>query len=165
MINTTRWNRWRYSLYAPVYDVVAERAFRRPRRQALAQVRWQSGMRVLLVGAGTGLDLPWLPRDIEVHASDLCPAMVKRLKVRANHLGVDVEARAMDAEQLDYPDGYFDVVVMHLILAVMPQPDRGLAEIIIGKQRNGPTGSFKLKFSGEYSRFDNLVGEVIESFE
>ncbi|MBY5929550.1 class I SAM-dependent methyltransferase [Halomonas denitrificans] len=128
MINTTRWNRWRYSLYAPVYDVVAERAFRRPRRQALAQVRWQSGMRVLLVGAGTGLDLPWLPRDIEVHASDLCPAMVKRLKVRANHLGVDVEARAMDAEQLDYPDGYFDVVVMHLILAVMPQPDRGLAE-------------------------------------
>lgn len=44
-------------------------------------------------------------------------------------------------------------------------PDRGLAEIIIGKQRNGPTGSFKLKFSGEYSRFDNLAGEVIESFE
>ena len=44
-------------------------------------------------------------------------------------------------------------------------PDRGLAEIIIGKQRNGPTGSFKLKFSGEYSRFDNLVGEAIESFE
>lgn len=36
-------------------------------------------------------------------------------------------------------------------------PDKGLAEIIIGKQRNGPTGMVKLKFFGEYSRFDSLA--------
>ncbi len=34
----------------------------------------------------------------------------------------------MDAADLDYPDRHFDVVVMHLILAVMPAPERGLAE-------------------------------------
>ncbi len=44
-------------------------------------------------------------------------------------------------------------------------PDKGLAEIIIGKQRNGPTGSFKLKFFGEYTRFDNLAHESVGSFE
>ncbi len=44
-------------------------------------------------------------------------------------------------------------------------PDKGLAEIIIGKQRNGPTGSFKLKFFGEYTRFDNLAHDSIGSFE
>ena len=44
-------------------------------------------------------------------------------------------------------------------------PDKGLAEIIIGKQRNGPTGSFKLKFFGEYTRFDNLSHDNIGSFE
>ncbi|MDQ3287613.1 MAG: replicative DNA helicase [Pseudomonadota bacterium] len=44
-------------------------------------------------------------------------------------------------------------------------PDKGLAEIIIGKQRNGPTGSFKLKFFGEYTRFDNLSHDSIGSFE
>ena len=44
-------------------------------------------------------------------------------------------------------------------------PDKGLAEIIIGKQRNGPTGSFKLKFFGEYTRFDNLANDAIGSFE
>jgi replicative DNA helicase len=44
-------------------------------------------------------------------------------------------------------------------------PDKGLAEIIIGKQRNGPTGSFKLKFFGEYTRFDNLAFDSIGSFE
>ena len=44
-------------------------------------------------------------------------------------------------------------------------PDKGLAEIIIGKQRNGPTGSFKLKFFGEYTRFDNLSHDSVGSFE
>ena len=44
-------------------------------------------------------------------------------------------------------------------------PDKGLAEVIIGKQRSGPTGSFKLKFFGEYTRFDNLSHDSIGSFE
>lgn len=44
-------------------------------------------------------------------------------------------------------------------------PDKGLAEIIIGKQRSGPTGSIKLKFFGEYTRFDNLSHDSIGSFE
>ncbi|MCL7941869.1 class I SAM-dependent methyltransferase [Halomonas sp. ATCH28] len=128
MFNTTAWNRIRYGLYAPVYDLVADRAFRGPRRMALGQVTWQPGMRVLLVGAGTGLDLPWLPRDIELHATDLSRSMVKRLRQRADALGRDVQAEVMDAERLAYPDDHFDVVVMHLILAVMPAPARGLAE-------------------------------------
>ncbi|MDW7746648.1 class I SAM-dependent methyltransferase [Halomonas sp.] len=128
MFNTTAWNRIRYGLYAPVYDLVAGRAFRGARRTALGQVTWQPGMRVLLVGAGTGLDLPWLPRDVELHATDLSPAMVRRLGRRAEGLGRDVQAEVMDAERLDYPDDHFDVVVMHLILAVMPDPAKGLAE-------------------------------------
>ena len=44
-------------------------------------------------------------------------------------------------------------------------PDKGLAEIIIGKQRNGPTGAVKLKFFGEYTRFDNLSHDAVGSFE
>lgn len=44
-------------------------------------------------------------------------------------------------------------------------PDKGLAEVIIGKQRNGPTGSVKLKFFGEYTRFDNLSHDSVGAFE
>ena len=44
-------------------------------------------------------------------------------------------------------------------------PDKGLAEVIIGKQRSGPTGSLKLKFFGEYTPFDNLAHDSIGSFE
>jgi replicative DNA helicase len=35
-------------------------------------------------------------------------------------------------------------------------PDKGVAELIISKQRTGPTGAVRVAFSGEYTRFDNL---------
>jgi replicative DNA helicase len=36
-------------------------------------------------------------------------------------------------------------------------PDKGVAEILIAKQRNGPLGVVKTAFLGEYTRFDNLA--------
>ncbi|MGZ8165060.1 MAG: DnaB-like helicase C-terminal domain-containing protein, partial [Methylobacter sp.] len=37
-------------------------------------------------------------------------------------------------------------------------PDKGMAEIIIGKQRNGPLGIVRLTFLGQYTRFENHAG-------
>ena len=36
----------------------------------------------------------------------------------------------------------------------------GVAEVIVGKHRNGATGTVKLAFEGRYSRFSGLVGEI-----
>ena len=43
--------------------------------------------------------------------------------------------------------------------------DKGTAEIIIGKQRNGPIGTTKLTFLGQYSRFENFYQstQIIEA--
>jgi replicative DNA helicase len=39
-------------------------------------------------------------------------------------------------------------------------PRRGVADIIIGKQRNGPIGEFHLTFLGEFTKFENLIAEA-----
>ena len=42
-------------------------------------------------------------------------------------------------------------------------PDKGIAEIIIGKQRNGPIGKVRLTFLGQYTRFENFAPEFYSS--
>ena len=116
-INTNAWNRMRYTLYAPFYDRIVGR-LARGRRRAIELLNVQPGERVLIVGCGTGLDLELLPRTAEITAIDLTPAMVEKTRAR----GVPVDARVMDASKLDFPDASFDVVILHLILAVVPDP-------------------------------------------
>jgi len=41
-------------------------------------------------------------------------------------------------------------------------PDKGTAEIIIGKQRNGPIGSCRLTFLGKYTKFENYAGPAFD---
>lgn len=44
-------------------------------------------------------------------------------------------------------------------------PDKGTAEIILAKQRNGPLGTVKTAFLGEYTRFENLAQGYSEDFD
>jgi replicative DNA helicase len=39
-------------------------------------------------------------------------------------------------------------------------PDKGIAEIIIGKQRNGPIGKVRMTFLGQYTKFENFIDDV-----
>jgi phosphatidylethanolamine/phosphatidyl-N-methylethanolamine N-methyltransferase len=120
-VNTNRWNRVRYTLYAPFYDLFVRR-INRGRRRAHELLAVQPGERVLIVGCGTGLDLELLPRDCAITAVDLTPAMVEKTRARAGALALSVDARVMDASALSFPDASFDCVLLHLILAVVPDP-------------------------------------------
>jgi ubiquinone/menaquinone biosynthesis C-methylase UbiE len=121
-INTNRWNRWRYTLWAPFYDLLVVN-FAKQRRRSLALAAPQPGERVLISGAGTGLDLPLLSAGgLIITAVDITPAMVARTSARARALGIAVDARVMDAQALEFTDASFDLVVLHLIVAVIPDP-------------------------------------------
>lgn len=130
MINTNRWNRIRYTLYSPFYDWVA-RIFEARRKQSIEQLNMKEGSSVLLVGAGTGLDLEVIPkvRNLKIVATDITPAMVDKIKERAQQLQIPVDARIMDGQQLSFEDNQFDHVILHLIIAVLPDPIKCIKEV------------------------------------
>jgi phosphatidylethanolamine/phosphatidyl-N-methylethanolamine N-methyltransferase len=123
-VNTARWNRLRYSLYAPVYDRV--RFFTRQRRRSVALLDPRPGERLLLVGAGPAHDLELVPEGVRVLVTDVAPGMIARARRRARP---GVEFAVMDGAHLDLPDASFDAVLLHLVLAVMPDPAAGVREV------------------------------------
>jgi phosphatidylethanolamine/phosphatidyl-N-methylethanolamine N-methyltransferase len=149
-INTNAWNRIRYGLYAPVYDLVARR-LDRGRRRSIALLDLKPGAAVLLVGAGTGLDLPHLPPGLAVTAVDLSPAMLHQAEARAGRLGRAATFRVMDAHHLDLPDAAFDAILLHLILAVVPDPEACIREAARVLRPGGRIGIFD-KFLPEGAR-------------
>lgn len=122
-----RWRRTRYRLYAPFYDLVA-RPLERGRARLLERLAPEPGERILIPGCGTGSDLRHLPPGTRVTAIDAAPEMVRRTADRADELGLDVEARVGDVRDLDFADGSFDAVLLHLVLSVVEDPDALAAE-------------------------------------
>jgi len=118
--------RWSYSLIAPVYDLVVSRPLLRARTQTLRTLPTERAKQVLLSGIGTGLDLPLLPKLHHYTALDFNAAMLERAKPRSRDLQVDWVMG--DSMALPFADAYFDHVVLHLILAVVPQPEQCLSE-------------------------------------
>ncbi len=117
-----------YTLLAPLYDAAVEAATRGARRRSLGWLAADAG-EVLLVGIGTGLDIPWLPAGPRYTGIDCTPAMLARAHVRAAaRTELDLTLAEGDALALPYPDASFDAVVLHLIVAVVPEPARALAE-------------------------------------
>ena len=115
-----------YSLIAPLYDWVIERPMREARRVSLAALPDKVARRVLLSGIGTGLDLPLLPKIHRYTALDFNAAMLSRARPRGTDLQVDWVLG--DSMALPFSDGHFDHVVLHLITAVVPDPQRCLSE-------------------------------------
>ena len=121
--------RYTYTLLAPLYDVLVAPFTYETRRRSLARLGDGLHDDVLLVGVGSGLDLPLLPQGPRYTGLDLTPAMLTRAQRKAAHLQLDIRLDQGDARNLPYPAVAFDVVVLHLILAVTPHPDRVLREV------------------------------------
>ncbi|MDH5786444.1 MAG: class I SAM-dependent methyltransferase [Chromatiales bacterium] len=116
-----------YTLFAPLYDPLIERVSEALRAENLEPLQQLSGKRVLLMGIGSGLDIPHLPPGNNYTGIDITPAMLQRAQQRAAGRD-DIELHEGDVMAMPYADESFDVVVMHLILAVVPEPERALAE-------------------------------------
>ena len=116
-----------YTFLAPIYDGIVAKTTAPMRQASLAQLKDVKDKEILLCGVGTGLDLIYLPHDARYTGIDLTPAMLKRAQTRIPP-SLQIKLDVGDVMQLPYPDTQFDMVIMHLILAVVPSPQQALME-------------------------------------
>jgi len=122
--------RSRYNRIAPVYDLmeaIVERfVYRRWRERLWSRV---DGNRILEVGVGTGKNLPYYPKGVQVTAVDLSDKMLEVARRRAEGLDIEVDLYLMDAQRLAFPDAAFDAVVATFVFCSVPDPVLGLREL------------------------------------
>ena len=142
----------------------------RARSRRLARQCGQLGLIVidyiqLMSGSGNGenraTEISEISRSLKGLAKELnCPVIAlsqlnRSLEQRPNKRPVMSDLRESGAIEQDAD------VILFIYRDQVYNPDsqdKGTAEIIIGKQRNGPIGTVRLTFLGEYTKFDNFTG-------
>ena len=112
-----------YTLFAPFYDTLIARATAAARARSLCWLGKLAQQEVLISGIGTGLDMAFAPAQHRYTGLDVTRAMLAKIPSYSNLVLVQG-----DSQRLPFADHTFDHAVLHLILAVVPDGRRCLAE-------------------------------------
>jgi len=120
-----------YRRWAGVYDVVFGGVSAFGRKRAVAAVNLLPGPRVLEVGVGTGLALPLYRPDLDVVGIDLSREMLLKAqeKVGEQALAHVHGLLEMDAENMAFASGSFDIAVAMFTASVVPDAKKLFAEM------------------------------------
>jgi phosphatidylethanolamine/phosphatidyl-N-methylethanolamine N-methyltransferase len=120
-----------YRLFSGPYDFVFGPVFHPGRKDAVRIANAQPNQRILEVGVGTGLSLPFFRTDAEVTGIDVSAEMLEKARRRVSQRRLkQVKALLeMDAEQMDFADNSFDAVLALYVASVVPSPARFAAEM------------------------------------
>lgn len=130
MDSATALTQVRYQRISSIYDRMEgmmEKRFR-PWREKTWQFAY--GPRVLEVGVGTGQNIEFWPRNVQVAAVDLTPGMLEIACQRARQFGRQGDDLFLaDIQHLELPSRIFNTVVATFVFCSVPNPVQGLREI------------------------------------
>jgi phosphatidylethanolamine/phosphatidyl-N-methylethanolamine N-methyltransferase len=118
-----------YARWAPVYDLVFGPLLDIGRRTA-TNAASRIGGRILNVGVGTGLELPYFDRSHDVIGVDISEPMLRKAQERVDREKLtNVKGLlVMDGANLAFDDASFDCVVAQFVITTVPQPEKTLDE-------------------------------------
>jgi replicative DNA helicase len=138
----------------------ARRVAREHGQLGMVMVDYLQLMQIAGSSEGRTAEISEISRSLKAIAKEFeCPVVAlsqlnRSLEQRPNKRPVNSDLRESGAIEQDA-----DVIMFIYRDEVYNEesPDKGVAEIIIGKQRNGPIGICRLAFIGQYTRFENLA--------
>jgi replicative DNA helicase len=138
----------------------ARRMMREHGELGMIMIDYLQLMQVAGSSEGRTAEISEISRSLKAIAKEFeCPVVAlsqlnRSLEQRPNKRPVNSDLRESGAIEQDA-----DVIMFIYRDEVYNEesPDKGVAEIIIGKQRNGPIGLCRLAFIGQYTRFENLA--------
>lgn len=149
-----------YSSYSGFYDFFFGRFFRPRIREMIRQLGIRPGDRVLELGFGTGISLPYYPPGCEVVGVDVCRSMLQRAAEKLPHLPhLKVRLVEMDAGRLAFPDHSFDHVIGAFMITVVENPYRVISEMLRTCKRNG-----KLALVNHFQSEHKVLGRLERLF-
>jgi phosphatidylethanolamine/phosphatidyl-N-methylethanolamine N-methyltransferase len=93
------------------------------RVRAIQRMAIKPGERVLEVGVGTGINTLLYPTDCSVTGIDLTGSMLDKARDRVTREGLkNIRLLEMDAADLKFADGTFDIVYAPYLISVVPDP-------------------------------------------
>ncbi|HSW44942.1 MAG TPA: methyltransferase domain-containing protein [Phycisphaerae bacterium] len=118
-----------YNIWAHFYDWLWPTIVHRRTTRAMEQMHIRPGERVLDVGVGTGLGLPFYPSHAKVVGIDLSEGMLRKARQRVRHRNLNwVNLTLGNALELPFRDGTFDHVLLSHVVTVVSDPIQLLAE-------------------------------------
>ena len=125
-----RITRKRYDRLATFYDLMEKPLERLQFAQWRAKLKERiHGDRILEVGIGTGKNIHYYPKHVEVTAIDISPRMLSRATKKVKASRVDVDLVEMDVQNLAFSDRSFDIVFATFVFCSVPDPVEGLREL------------------------------------
>ena len=119
-----------YDRLAVTYDLIFGPLLGHGHKMAIHAMDLKPGMKILEVGIGTGLTLPYFPKETEIKGIDLSAGMLQKAEVRVKKLDMhNVELFKMSAEALTFKDNTFDCVFAPSVLSVVNDPRKVLDEM------------------------------------
>ena len=120
-----------YSSYAKVYDHIFGKIFHDGREHAVRHLSLSPGERVLEVGVGTGLALPFYPPYSEIIGIDLSAGMLQKCRERIVEFRLKhVTLMRMDAAAMEFADNSFDAVMAAYVVTAVPDYRKVMMEMI-----------------------------------